>query len=896
MGIGTSGLGSFLEGGGGGGGITVIPDGGELNGDYTGSVYCEGSATVTGSVYIKGDLYTQLNDVNVIYNLDGNLFEVLGDTLVQTLIFSPLTAIQRTLAENPMQIQTYLPHGYSEGDLVVLEGTGSANADGCWQISEILSDTQFNIAYDNSGSTTSFSGTALCNRQGGTKYTVDHIVAGTNPAEVVLTTTPTLGVGDLVFLAGNDGGLPVNHIWSVTNVVGNTIFIPYDNSGGPQLDGGVMQYAPVNSLPDVYFDGDLVAGAVNFSQLGGYMAYFNVKGDMTLHGTFYGSGWYDTNGAGIYVGGTLTTSDYIYLNGGEGIGVFAPDTGNGGNLEVHGNAKVAINAVGGSAYQNLVDAGNGGSINVYGHLEAANDLTLEGGVSQGGYGGDGGYIEVASLNSSNDILVYGGPSYTVDFGGQMVGKPGGHGGDINVYGDLTGSASLDVSGNDSNGALDNSASDNPPHSGSVYVEGSATFSYLNANGGAIRNTLNAPCRQAGNGGDSIFYGNVACSTFSLNGGNVEESVVANAGRGGNLTVTGITNIQDHGASHIFANGGTAPLGSGGNGGYIASYGGGGLSYVAAYGGNGGDGHGGLGGYLQYDNIDAGDNVSCGRLDVTSIDLHGGDCTSTNKDYYAGSGGGIWTKFPLSVDTDIQTYGGERSNVGSFAGGGAGANGGPIYCFSDLHVGNINAYGGSVVLSGGFQQAPGGYGGIVHVEGSLVSDGNIANYGGDSDENNGGQGGTLECWGPATMREWDNHGGNTTGVSICGSASFDSYFANGLNVGAVNMLDGTGGLPATSQVALWLGGSCNIWILDVADRGLDTLVSWYGLYIALGGSGIPNAAPCLLTADFMPTNNTLIGFDVGGLVYVPYIVGDGSGLWRSYTTLAGVFWLTYAPVP
>ena len=49
----TSGFGTLFASAGGGGG-TVIPNDGTLSGTYTGNVYCDGAATITGDVTIKG--------------------------------------------------------------------------------------------------------------------------------------------------------------------------------------------------------------------------------------------------------------------------------------------------------------------------------------------------------------------------------------------------------------------------------------------------------------------------------------------------------------------------------------------------------------------------------------------------------------------------------------------------------------------------------------------------------------------------------------------------------------------------------------------------------------------------------------------------------------------------
>jgi len=324
---------------------------------------------------------------------------------------------------------------------------------------------------------------------------------------------------------------------------------------------------------------------------------------------------------------------------------------------------------------------------------------------------------------------------------------GGAAAQLRVGGDLIGTAGfvgspIFASGDDGTSGLD------------ILVYGNVTVTILDVNGG-YGNTINA-----GNGGNVTVYGDVQIwDTLDLAGGDSND---ADAGNGGTLDVYGDIVA---GVAVIYLHGGEATNGSAGNAGEIDCEGDLLVEEVAAYGGNctsDSEAHrSGFGGYIylkgslvsdgfinvsggnRYGTLSAGaslDPPNAGTIDVNGsitaddIDLIGGDVNTDNfAPHAAGNGGTIYVKGVLTIQDDLEVYGGD-ANVGN------GGNGGELYAESSVYVDDDFEFNGGYSSNGN-----GGYGGFARVLGDLhFGDGRL--YGGDATNGSGGEGASLDVEG------------------------------------------------------------------------------------------------------------------------------------------------------
>ena len=284
----------------------------------------------------------------------------------------------------------------------------------------------------------------------------------------------------------------------------------------------------------------------------------------------------------------------------------------------------------------------------------------------------------------------------------------------------------------------------------VLVYGTVTVTILDVKGG-YGNAVSA-----GSGGNVTVYGDFVVWDFAdLSGGDSND---ADAGNGGTLDVYGDIVA---GPATIYLYGGEATNGNAGNAGTIDCEGDLLVAEVAAYGGNctsdnelHRSGYGGniyLAGSLVSDgfiNVSGGDrngtlslgafgaSPNAGTIDVVGsitaddIDLIGGDVNTDNfAPHAAGNGGYLYVKGVLTIQDDLEVYGG-YANVGD------GGSGGNLYAESSVYVDDDFEFNGGYSNNGN-----GGFGGYVSVRGNLYfADGRL--WGGDATNGNGGSGASL----------------------------------------------------------------------------------------------------------------------------------------------------------
>lgn len=294
----------------GGGGVTIIPNGGTLEGTYQGSVICEGEVTITGGLLVQGSLNTKAGNCIINTLSEGNDIIVQGDW-ISSQVFSYMGGI---ISSN---IRIYGDWIFSSVNLVRNEGF-------VYVLGDLIQDIE---TYGESEGQFYFS-----------VYTVD----GVNGGFIVVG-------GDLIVQRFEAvGGGQDKDSGSVGN--GSSLFVMGNiNSETIHLYGGnITNDVEEVSLPQAGSGGVLECeGSINCENLDLYGGSCSVMGQ-------------GGNGGTILCGGHLI-SNYINLNGGNS---YVEQAGTGGMVEVNGSASVknTINLAGGESYgTNEYPAGPGGS-------------------------------------------------------------------------------------------------------------------------------------------------------------------------------------------------------------------------------------------------------------------------------------------------------------------------------------------------------------------------------------------------------------------------------------------------------------------------------------------------------------------------------------------------------
>lgn len=460
-----------------------------------------------------------------------------------------------------------------------------------------------------------------------------------------------------------------------------------------------------------------------------------------------------TDGFGTIIAGLET--------GGGGGGTVIPDDGSitgtyEGNLVCEGSVAVTGNLT------------VNGSLTVLGNFinDGGHEVTVRGDLHAQGIYFDKADTSTPQQNFSVDgdlLFTYmefrqcGGTAAQLRVGGDLLGKAGFAGTPIFASG-VDGSPGLNV-----------------------LVYGNVTVTVLDVNGG-YGNAVSA-----GGGGFVTVYGDLQVWDFAdLSGG---DSYDADAGNAGTLDVYGDIVA---GAATIYLYGGEATNGNAGNAGTIDCEGDLLVWEVAAYGGNctsnneahrsgsGGniylvgslvsDGFINVSGGTRYGTLSLGafgTSPSAGTIDVKGsitaddIDLIGGDVNTDNfAPHAAGNGGYLYVKGVLTIQDDLEVYGG-YANVGD------GGTGGNLYAESSVYVDDDFEFNGGYSNNGN-----GGNGGYASVLGNLhFADGRL--WGGNATNGNGGSGASLNVDGNLYCQYYISAAGgdcnSTNEVYVAGSA-------------------------------------------------------------------------------------------------------------------------------
>ena len=541
--------------------------------------------------------------------------------------------------------------------------------------------------------------------------------------------------------------------------------------------------------------------------------------------------------------------------GGGGGGTVIPDGGNvtgtyEGNVLCEGDVTVT------------------GNLTVNGSMTVLGDFTNDGGwevTIRGDLHAQGIYFNKADTSTPQQ-------NFSVDgdllFTYMEFSQCGGTAAQLRVGGDLIGKAGfagtpIFASGVDGSPGLN------------VLVYGTVTVTILDVNGG-YGNAINA-----GNGGNVTVYGDFQVWDFAdLSGGDSND---ADAGNAGTLDVYGDIVA---GAAVIYLHGGEADNGNAGNAGTIECEGDLLVGEVAAYGGNctsDNEAHrSGSGGYIYlagslvsdgFINVSGGDRYgtlslgafgaspNAGEIDVKGsitaddIDLNGGRTYTANfAPHAAGNGGYLYVKGVLTIQDDLEVYGG-YANVGD------GGNGGSLYAESSVYVDDDFEFNGGYSSNGN-----GGNGGYASVRGNLhFADGRL--WGGDAMNGNGGSGASLEVEGNLYCQQFINASGgdcnSANEVQFAGSAG---YF----NVGCDFHYE---------------GGDDNLYMVGGSRYGATTVAANTGVAGAQGG--------------FITVNGDLIAREnidlMGGstLTDYPNVKGGNGGNLIVYGSFTGENVMLYA---
>ena len=360
------------------------------------------------------------------------------------------------------------------------------------------------------------------------------------------------------------------------------------------------------------------------------------------------------------------------------------------------------------------------------------------------------------------------------------------------------------------GTLSTSGSVAPANGGSLFVKGDARVDEIDLDGGPIYTIDFAPSA-GGNGGSINIYGNLTIDEEIYSDGGY--CSFGNGGNGGNITVRG--NLVVDNEVQIKGSQGDNG-GAGGSAGNINVYGNFTCGdYIDIYGADSVDNNAGNGGSITVE----------GALYCSSIYADGGNCSSTNENHYAGSGGSINAREINTDDSTIYIDAGERSGATTVSNTGNTAGyPGSFNCGGDCIVYRISGSGSYVTTT--YPNSIGTNGASLNINGNLICD-YLEIEGGDSVGNNAGRGGSLYVKGSVKVYELNAQGGDandSAGVGadagINGAGPDIIEVQNGINVYSMLLQDGSGAMGSSApsnDVTLRLYGSNTIHSLNMTDR-------------------------------------------------------------------------------
>lgn len=593
-------------------GVTVIPDGGEINGTYETSVICLGNVAIVGPTIVDMDLIVRGDLVED----DAFPLTVHGDLIVnESIDYRNVTTSQASIVV--------------DGDLVVGDSIYIPQQGG--SSSSITVGGSMTVEYE-CNMVTTVEGTA-----GGTISVTGDFVGSL----VYLGLDPLSGPTDSGGHGGNFyvlGNASVSYILSTVGGRGVSSGIQGGNGGNIGV-GGTLTALEIYAQGTKNINNDGSSGSGG-SVTSGPLAsnYLDASGADCSSATpthFAGSG------GSLSVGGTWSVN-VIRLFGGLRDGTVVGSTGSpgtapGGNANLRGSGSASIiDMYGGIVVNNggtSMRGGNAGNLTVLGDLAVhgtglSGRIYVFGGDSYTDIAGNGGVVTIRGNLACNLLLSVGGSGNNPS---QPPNLHGGVGGNVTVLGNCAVRSSLDTVGGFS-------YTGNGGNGGITTINGTAVVQYIITEGGYSTSTN--PTHGAGNGGNLTIYGSCTCTSISTAGGNRSGLLTgtgssSTVGRGGNVTCLGSvvarTGIYTSGGANTTTGGFAYNAATPPNGGIIVVNGSMEVGEINSSGGNQPTGNGGIGGNIAVDGF-----VVCGN--ITS---KGGNGSTTNG--YAGNGtfnGGI----------------------------------------------------------------------------------------------------------------------------------------------------------------------------------------------------------------------------------------------------------------
>lgn len=536
-----------------------FPDGAELSGTYDGDVYVSGAASLAGDTTVKGSLFV----AGKFLNQGGYALEVNGDlTTIGSFNFTPTDdeVTQKDVTINGNFFMGQQPdHHYSDSVSVV------------------------SYIYDN-------------------LYDAYFLTVGTNlyslgyrndqpPFAEFLT-------GDLAEQrfqfefkspqASNGTKLMLQGLGETTPQTGDTLRADYVSYEDCQMKTnyrddysapGIMIRGSWIFMNEQLFDGSGKAGAcgLNLTVHGDIIGFENID----LSGGDDGiDPWNAGPGGNVFIYGSVTAVNgfgTIDVSGGntsrEGVG-----SGWGGEVEILGNCNTGVLSTGGDSTGVGGYCEAGGNITIHGDVTLKNaSIRVSGGACSSSdltvAGGNSGRVIIKgdyhATDTAQGVFAVGGDRSGDNLSGTPGSTSGGRGGDIFIWGNVTGDAVIHTRGG--NCTMNQNAPCGGGHAGNVFIGGNLLTSYgIFASGGDA--SVGSPAGTGGgNGGGVTVNGDVWCGQ-DLKAWGGAHAGTGNGGNGGTMYLRGAvlmgTNIDIRGGDAADGTGGSAGQATLNNGGVL----------------------------------------------------------------------------------------------------------------------------------------------------------------------------------------------------------------------------------------------------------------------------------------------------------------------------------------
>jgi hypothetical protein len=549
-------------------GVTVIEDEGELEGDYSGTVYCAGDATVTGNVTIQGDLiqlWSSLTSPTIVNSGKFNV-GVMGSMHIYNYDSTPTT--EGTSKNGDLYVYGHLtfahidiPSTFSPSNVYV-GGSLTGNAGGPYH-----STLDLHGMDDTDATSLTVYGDLVCGEVNLSGGDADAVTAG-NGASVIV-------YGDMVLASwlklnggeatGGGGGGDGGNLLVYGDLIIDQYLEAYGGSGlttGSGGDGG-----DVEVYGDLLVSGSTGSPAVSINMRGGYCG--SIDGNHRAG-----------SGGQLEVRGDISVSDYIRADGGDRGGASATPAlvgppADGGTITAYGDVRaVGFTAQGGAVLTPAAGGAAGAGGNLYAHMSVHMEyINLRGGhgtnntLTATSAGGSGGRVGLNDTALACPSLVV---QYEMHVHGGEGGAAGGAGGTIYAA-SIIGGSDLDVFAQGGGGAAGSGGA-----GGTITVLGPVIVRNLLAQGGDGTSTVSTDV--AGQGGDVDAQSITVLNEMCVDGGTRSGTIVGVTGssqqpNAGDITVRGSlvvggTVTLDGGDNLALDNGNN----NAGNGGALVVYG------------------------------------------------------------------------------------------------------------------------------------------------------------------------------------------------------------------------------------------------------------------------------------------------------------------------------------